>query len=87
LFWIDIIVGAHFIEKGRLARKVPKNTVRVPVYKKKAPMWMTPPIWAPLTTYLGTFNHLFGHLSLRRTTSKPATSKASRGSCFPYKQE
>jgi hypothetical protein len=39
------------------------------------------------TTFLVTFNHLFGHLSPRRTTSKPATSKAYRGARFPYKQE
>jgi hypothetical protein len=50
-------------------------------------MWMAPPFWSPLTTFLVTFNHLFGHLSPRRTTSKPATSKAYRGARFPYKQE
>jgi hypothetical protein len=57
-------------------------------YKKKyTPLWIAPAFYSLLTRFLLAFNPLFTRFSLHRTTSKPATSKASRGSRFPYKQE
>jgi hypothetical protein len=55
--------------------------------KKYTPLWTTPTFYSLLTRFLLAFNPLFTRFSLRRTASKPATSKASSGSRFPYKQE